>query len=91
VPRYRSAFRSRPTRGVSRRWRRSTETRGVWVTLSQLYEQPYALRHAGCRRCIPHRRRVAWNIVTSDLDRCRRNLGWTPIPPDPRYESPTIT
>ncbi|WP_395310951.1 LLM class flavin-dependent oxidoreductase [Mycobacterium sp. AMU20-3851] len=60
---------------------------GFGVTVSTTYEHPYLLARKFSTLDHLTRGRVAWNIVTSQLDSAARNLGFDrQIPHDERYE-----
>lgn len=65
----------------------ATKRLGFGVTVSTTYEQPYLLARKFTTLDHLTRGRVAWNIVTSQLDSAARNLGLdVQISHDERYE-----
>lgn len=64
-----------------------TEQLGFGVTVSTTYEQPYLLTRKFTTLDHLTNGRIAWNIVTSQLESAARNLGLSSqIPHDERYE-----
>lgn len=64
-----------------------TQRLGFGVTVSTTYEQPYLLARKFTTLDHLTKRRIAWNIVTSQLDSAARNLGLdVQISHDERYE-----
>jgi long-chain alkane monooxygenase len=65
----------------------ATTNLGFGVTVSTTYEHPYLLARKFSTLDHLTRGRVAWNVVTSQLDSAARNLGLErQIPHDERYE-----
>lgn len=65
----------------------ATQRLGIGVTVSTTYEQPYLLARKFTTLDHLSKGRIAWNIVTSQLDSAARNLGLTrQVPHDERYD-----
>ncbi|WP_235210626.1 LLM class flavin-dependent oxidoreductase [Caballeronia sordidicola] len=65
----------------------ATRHLGFGVTVSTTYEQPYLLARKFTTLDHLTKGRIAWNVVTSQLDSAARNLGLErQVPHDERYE-----
>lgn len=54
----------------------ATRDLGFGITVSTSYEKPYLLARKFTTLDHVTRGRIAWNVVTSQLDSAARNLGW---------------
>jgi FMN-dependent oxidoreductase (nitrilotriacetate monooxygenase family) len=65
----------------------ATKRLGFGVTVSATYEKPYLLARKFTTLDHATEGRIAWNVVTSQLDSAARNLGLTEqLPHDERYD-----